>query len=308
MLRANKSRALHLKHPLNSSFMALQKIQPNIPFLVSDCNNILSKAQIDHASTLAARSGTSNQVYGSSDETNNISEDFSGRGNCLLESNMLSVAALFNPLDDLMPVLDGASTAPIVGSEEIFWQNSISMPGAIAAARAEVDYVWMPFKEQQQQEEEEHHQSATSPYAKGKRRRTKSKNTTVGYCQHPKHVSYRSDTPGYQALSTATAAMTTTTTTPRRGRPPKGTKPIDRKRLVTDDASSSVLTGESSLYPGSLLCKMTIRPLPKRLEAVVGRKDIRVCLTCLKKSDADLEYLGHPAYRAPQVHGKMKRV
>jgi hypothetical protein len=75
--------------------------------------------------------------------------------------------------------------------------------------------------------------------------------------------------------------------TPRRGRPPKGTK-------------SSDLTHPSEIV-------MTTRPLPKRLEAVVGQANIHVCLTCLKRSDLDSDYLTHSAYLGPQTTKKKKK-
>ncbi|KAI8143164.1 hypothetical protein BJV82DRAFT_578885 [Fennellomyces sp. T-0311] len=109
-----------------------------------------------------------------------------------------------------------------------------------------------------------------APMARLPKRRRTSSNARVGYCQHPKHLNYRQE---------ATVAPPT----PRRGRPPKGTKAIDRKTAK-----------EGHVWP------MTVRPLPKRLEKVVGQSNIKVCLTCLKRSDLDKEYLAHPAYIGPQ--------
>ncbi|KAI8371776.1 uncharacterized protein BYT42DRAFT_647549 [Radiomyces spectabilis] len=105
-------------------------------------------------------------------------------------------------------------------------------------------------------------------------------NARLGYCQHPKHIVYRQQ------------PSTHATSTPRRGRPPKGTKTADKHLFGLPGSTSSPL-------------QMTVRPLPKRLEAVVGHKNIRVCLTCLKRTDADADYLAHPFYIAPQT-GKRK--
>ncbi|KAJ8661282.1 hypothetical protein O0I10_003032 [Lichtheimia ornata] len=92
----------------------------------------------------------------------------------------------------------------------------------------------------------------------------KTSNARMGYCEHPKHVLYRQE-------------PFTLGATPRRGRPPKGTKASD------------------------LVCPpLTVRPLPRRLEMVVGKKNICVCLTCLKRTDLDTEYIVHPAYIGPQ--------
>ncbi|KAI7870420.1 hypothetical protein BDF14DRAFT_1879387 [Spinellus fusiger] len=98
--------------------------------------------------------------------------------------------------------------------------------------------------------------------------------TRTGYCQHPKHTYYRQHGINPFLLPS----------TPRRGRPPKGTKEYPRLEL------SAIL--------------MTVRPLPKRLEPVVGLFNIRVCLTCLKRSDLDEEYLCHPLYIGPQTSSK----
>ncbi|KAI9494464.1 hypothetical protein BDB00DRAFT_818149 [Zychaea mexicana] len=108
-----------------------------------------------------------------------------------------------------------------------------------------------------------------------KKRRSTS-NARMGYCQHPKHLNYREE--NNSAVTCTKAALT-----PRRGRPPKGTKAIDKKAVKE-----------------GYVWAMTVRPLPKRLEAVVGYANIKVCLTCLKRSDTDLEYLAHPAYVGPQ--------
>ncbi|KAI9268909.1 hypothetical protein BDA99DRAFT_502967 [Phascolomyces articulosus] len=138
---------------------------------------------------------------------------------------------------------------------------------------------------------------------KPKRKRKSTSNARIGYCQHPKHIDYReensintscSSSPPQCAMKAASLSSSSSTTmTPRRGRPPKGTKAIDKK-------------GVEEGY----IWAMTVRPLPKRLEAVVGQVNIKVCLTCLKRSDLDQEYLTHPAYIGPQqqhVHHKRKR-
>ncbi|ORX54360.1 hypothetical protein DM01DRAFT_326585 [Hesseltinella vesiculosa] len=100
-------------------------------------------------------------------------------------------------------------------------------------------------------------------------RHTARNHTRLGYCQHPKHFFYR-----------VSSAQTLPAGLPRRGRPPKGTKGSEQH------VSHPIL--------------MTTRPLPKRLAAVVGQSNLFVCLTCLKRSDVDLDYLGHPLYVGPQ--------
>ena len=110
------------------------------------------------------------------------------------------------------------------------------------------------------------------PATRGTKKRRSSSNARIGYCQHPKHLDYREE-----------KNPTMMPPTPRRGRPPKGTKAIDKKTAR-----------EGHVWA------MTVRPLPKRLEKVVGQSNIKVCLTCLKRSDLDHEYLVHPAYIGPQ--------
>ncbi|KAL0075959.1 hypothetical protein J3Q64DRAFT_1610613, partial [Phycomyces blakesleeanus] len=92
-----------------------------------------------------------------------------------------------------------------------------------------------------------------------------SSNARLGYCQHPKHMYYR-----VHGLHPHPPS------TPRRGRPPKGVASVPSQHL------------------------MTVRPLPKRLEQVVGESSIKVCLTCLKRSDLDQAYTSHPLYIGPQ--------
>ncbi|KAI8332563.1 hypothetical protein BC941DRAFT_473994 [Chlamydoabsidia padenii] len=134
------------------------------------------------------------------------------------------------------------------------------------------------------------------------------RNTRVGYCEHPKHEIYRR--PDYHStpvikqhhqhchqlcdhhhylLHHTMEGRNQIINTPRRGRPPKGTKPLER------------------VYKTAQPFQMTIRPLPKRLEAVVGESNIYVCLTCLKRSDLDTDYLIHPAYVGPQSTKKKKK-
>lgn len=83
-------------------------------------------------------------------------------------------------------------------------------------------------------------------------------------CQHPKHQVYAT-------LFNASQS----TMTPRRGRPPKGSKPTDCSELAQ------------------------LKRLPKRLESVVGVSEIYVCLTCLRRTDDDVEYNTSPKYIPP---------
>ncbi|KAI9276635.1 hypothetical protein BC943DRAFT_364302 [Umbelopsis sp. AD052] len=92
------------------------------------------------------------------------------------------------------------------------------------------------------------------------------------HCQHPKH-------PIYAALVNAAQS----TVVPRRGRPPKGSKPTD----ITETAQ--------------------LKRLPKRLEPVVGIQDAHVCLTCLRRSDDDFEYHMNPDYVPPTCGGRAGR-
>lgn len=83
-------------------------------------------------------------------------------------------------------------------------------------------------------------------------------------CEHPKH-------PVYAMLASAAQS----TVIPRRGRPPKGSKAIDCSEMAQ------------------------LKRLPKRLEPVVGVQDIHVCLTCLRRSDEDVDYNTNPNYIPP---------
>ncbi|KAF7725819.1 hypothetical protein EC973_009242 [Apophysomyces ossiformis] len=112
---------------------------------------------------------------------------------------------------------------------------------------------------------------------KMKKKRTFSSRASLGICKHPKHTVYRQ-------------LPTKQLSTPRRGRPPKGTK-----------------AAELHLSKTPLTLEMTVRPLPKRLEPVVGQKDIRVCLTCLKRTDMDPAYTSHPFYVKPQAAKQRRR-
>jgi hypothetical protein len=96
----------------------------------------------------------------------------------------------------------------------------------------------------------------------------------LGKCGHPKHLEYRRE--HFLASQTKKVAKTV----PRRGRPPKGSNKV---------------------------VELTVRPLPKRLEAVVGKKNIKVCLTCLKRSDMDKDYVTHSLYVGPQQCQKKKK-
>ncbi|KAI8074420.1 hypothetical protein BC940DRAFT_315041 [Gongronella butleri] len=104
------------------------------------------------------------------------------------------------------------------------------------------------------------------------RKRTRSSNTRLGFCEHPQHYDYRQssggDWPstGASGSSMATSATPIKAHLPRRGRPPKGMRAANRQLGLHDVI-------------------MTTRPLPRRLAAVVGLPNLYVCLTCLKRSD-----------------------
>ncbi|KAI9268795.1 hypothetical protein BY458DRAFT_511077 [Sporodiniella umbellata] len=110
----------------------------------------------------------------------------------------------------------------------------------------------------------------------------------TGHCEHPKHVVYRQEK---YTMSKSEPESSVLKTVPRRGRPPKGSKDTD-------------INDESNSYN---LVTLTVRPLPKRLEPVVGKKHIKVCLTCLKKSDIDPEYVSDVNYIAPQPVFKRRK-
>lgn len=120
--------------------------------------------------------------------------------------------------------------------------------------------------------------------------------TKIGRCEHPKHIIYRQEK--YTLMSsTATPDETSAMKTiPRRGRPPKGSKPSELDTFLISPIN----------YP---IVELTVRPLPKRLEKVVGKSNIKVCLTCLKRSDTDIEYINCKLYIPPQqIHKKNKKV
>lgn len=105
--------------------------------------------------------------------------------------------------------------------------------------------------------------------------RPKNQNKTSTWptqCQHPKHEDYA-----------MLASANSSTVTPRRGRPPKGSKSTD----IFETAQ--------------------LKRLPKRLEPVVGRQEIYVCLTCLRRSDEDIEYVTSPNY-IPPISGRSGRI
>lgn len=153
-------------------------------------------------------------------------------------------------------------------------------------------------------------------------------NPRLGQCEHPKHSLYRQEkyilsTHGILPSDDVSSA-TSLQSLPRRGRPPKGSKasefvystsPIpafaEDTTTMADAASSSSPAQQpaSSTFhvPCYPMVELTVRPLPKRLEAVVGRSNIKVCLTCLKRSDMDPAYLRDAAYVGPQTLAKRKK-
>ncbi|KAI9308841.1 hypothetical protein BJ944DRAFT_246228 [Cunninghamella echinulata] len=156
--------------------------------------------------------------------------------------------------------------------------------------------------------------SSSSSESKKIKRNKINNNNRVGICEHPKHIYYRkynsnishilsisplsssllpliSSPSMYSPTTIASQEMikAVTQSIPRRGRPPKGFK----SNGVPMDSQYCHIT-------------MTIRSLPKRLEPVVGKKNIFVCLTCLKKTDTDLDYLINPLYIGPQTTKKKK--
>lgn len=150
------------------------------------------------------------------------------------------------------------------------------------------------------------------------KKRTSTTNTRLGQCEHPKHGLYRQEKyilSAHGGLSTDEIfTATSIQSIPRRGRPPKGSKSTEfvySTSLVTtpmaeediEPPTSNVIT-PTPFYP---MVELTVRPLPKRLEAVVGKTNIKVCLTCLKRSDMDPVYLKDAAYVGPQTLLKRKK-
>ncbi|KAL9537799.1 hypothetical protein MBANPS3_011452 [Mucor bainieri] len=157
------------------------------------------------------------------------------------------------------------------------------------------------------------------------KKRVSKSNTRLGQCEHPKHSLYRQEKyilSTHGALpSDDVSSATSLQSLPRRGRPPKGSKssefvystspiPTFADEAMVNNASSSSPTQPSSstihvpCYP---MVELTVRPLPKRLEAVVGKSSIKVCLTCLKRSDMDPAYLQDAAYVGPQTLARRKK-
>ncbi|KAI9269698.1 hypothetical protein EDC94DRAFT_556799 [Helicostylum pulchrum] len=113
-------------------------------------------------------------------------------------------------------------------------------------------------------------------------KKSNSLHTKIGRCAHPKHVIYRQEK--YTLLKPTASAdeKSVLKALPRRGRPPKGSKPVEFETV------------------SSPIVELTVRPLPKRLERVVGKSNIKVCLTCLKRSDTDPDYVKDEKYIGPQ--------
>jgi hypothetical protein len=131
---------------------------------------------------------------------------------------------------------------------------------------------------------------------------TSGKKTTsakLGQCEHPKHILYRQEK--YILLPACSPEETSMMkTVPRRGRPPKGSKTTEFQfptSPILFKGSNGSSRFDLSPYP---IVELTVRPLPKRLEAVVGKSNIKVCLTCLKRSDTDSDYLKDHRYVGPQ--------
>lgn len=113
----------------------------------------------------------------------------------------------------------------------------------------------------------------------------------LGHCEHPKHVAYRQER---YTLASSESESSFLKTIPRRGRPPKGSKPMNQSESAKEKQNYRLVA-------------LTVRPLPKRLEPVVGKSNIKVCLTCLKKSDTDPEYLSSKNYVGPQPVFKRRK-
>ncbi|GAN10675.1 hypothetical protein MAM1_0386c10220 [Mucor ambiguus] len=157
------------------------------------------------------------------------------------------------------------------------------------------------------------------------KKRVSKSNTRLGQCEHPKHSLYRQEkyilsTHGVLPSDDVSSA-TSLQSLPRRGRPPKGSKssefvystspiPMFADEVMADTGSTSSPTQPPSstiLVPCYPMVELTVRPLPKRLEAVVGKSNIKVCLTCLKRSDIDPAYLQDAAYVGPQTLARRKK-
>lgn len=128
--------------------------------------------------------------------------------------------------------------------------------------------------------------ATTTSTSTSKKKYTKRNSTSnpnrIGRCEHPKHVIYRQEKYTLLKPSVSADEKSVLKALPRRGRPPKGSKSVEFETIQ---------------YP---IVELTVRPLPKRLENVVGKSSIKVCLTCLKRSDTDPEYITNEKYIGPQ--------
>lgn len=204
---------------------------------------------------------------------------------------------------------------------------STSEPTPSSKPSSEPSMLMLPELDDRLEENEPHHEikkkKANSNYSNKRiiktiKKRTSATNTRLGQCQHPKHSLYRQERyilSTHGALPTDEISTTTSIQSiPRRGRPPKGSKSTEFVYLTPPVTTSiaeealelptSNLITPTPFYP---MVELTIRPLPKRLEAVVGKTNIKVCLTCLKRSDMDPVYLKDTAYIGPQTLLKRKK-
>ncbi|CEP16539.1 hypothetical protein [Parasitella parasitica] len=149
------------------------------------------------------------------------------------------------------------------------------------------------------------------------KKRTSKSNTRLGQCEHPKHSLYRQEkyilSTNGKAPADETFSSAFIQSIPRRGRPPKGSKstefiystsPLNNFAYDEPVVEPPYANATLPYYP---MVELTVRPLPKRLEAVVGKTNIKVCLTCLKRSDMDPAYLQDVAYVGPQTLFKKKK-
>ncbi|KAI9334621.1 hypothetical protein BD770DRAFT_332739 [Pilaira anomala] len=131
--------------------------------------------------------------------------------------------------------------------------------------------------------------SSTLPTSKNKStnivKKTNSLPNKIGRCEHPKHIIYRQEKYILLASTATPDEKLVMKAIPRRGRPPKGSKSTEIEAISPVN------------YP---IVELTVRPLPKRLEKVVGKSNIKVCLTCLKRSDTDPDYITDIKYVGPQ--------
>ncbi|KAI8645198.1 hypothetical protein BD408DRAFT_441033 [Parasitella parasitica] len=220
-----------------------------------------------------------------------------------------------DPMNDpqFMAFLASLSTSEPISSPRPSLGSSMLLVPKLDVAQATV----VAERAEQEEAQDTKSKRTNSKSLKTIKKRTSKSNTRLGQCEHPKHCLYRQEKYILSTNGTVPADETSTKTSiqsiPRRGRPPKGSKSSEfiystspLAGFADDEAAVEPYNANATLsfYP---VVELTVRPLPKRLETVVGKANIKVCLTCLKRSDMDPAYLQNSAYVGPQTLLKRKK-